>query len=44
MENPRSVSSKRVKVKALAADVTRRRDVEKLFADANDFLGKIDIQ
>jgi len=37
------VSSKGVKVKALAADVTRRRDVEKLFADANDFLGKIDI-
>lgn len=37
------VSSKGVKVKALAADVTRRRDVEKLFADANDFLGRIDI-
>jgi NAD(P)-dependent dehydrogenase (short-subunit alcohol dehydrogenase family) len=37
------VSSKGVRVKALAADVTRRRDVEKLFADANDFLGKIDI-
>ena len=37
------VSSKGVKVKALAADVTRRRDVEKLFADANGFLGRIDI-
>jgi NAD(P)-dependent dehydrogenase (short-subunit alcohol dehydrogenase family) len=37
------VSSKGVRVKALAADVTRRRDVEKLFADANDFLGRVDI-
>ena len=37
------VSSKGVKVKTLAADVTRRRDVEKLFADANDLLGRIDI-
>lgn len=37
------VSAKGVKVKALAADVTRRKDVEKLFADANDFLGRIDI-
>jgi NAD(P)-dependent dehydrogenase (short-subunit alcohol dehydrogenase family) len=37
------VSANGVKVKALTADVTRRKDVEKLFADANDFLGAIDI-
>ncbi len=38
------VSSKgAVKVKALEADVTRRGDVERLFAQASDFLGRIDI-
>lgn len=37
------VSAKGVKVKALPADVTHKKDVEKLFADANDFLGRIEI-
>jgi NAD(P)-dependent dehydrogenase (short-subunit alcohol dehydrogenase family) len=39
----RQVAARGAKVKALGADVTRRTDVERLFADANDFLGKIDI-
>jgi NAD(P)-dependent dehydrogenase (short-subunit alcohol dehydrogenase family) len=37
------VSSTGGKVKALPADVTHRKEVEKLFADADRFLGKIDI-